>query len=1129
MKKKLLVVALGLSSSISLIGCSDNDNDNNHGVAVVPVPAPVFYDVKIIDGYLNGALAWLDMDDDQLADQNEPSALSGDGGVANLNVVNVDNHEQYPVFVNVIKGQTIDEDRGPVASSFMMSAAPGETVITPLSTLVHIMLRQLTDGTETAEELESITQMILTKIAQQLGISRDDVLGDFIAANNKAVSYVVENIVLGMLLPANASEFQLAMSENPIDSAFNRRLAAVSSLIKKVVDVTAENDFDSQELVFNSGDDFTLDSDADGVPDVYDSFPNDASEWVDNDDDGVGDNADTDDDNDGVLNVDDAFPLDSIESVDTDNDFIGNNADTDDDNDGVLDVDDAFPLDNTESVDTDGDGIGNNADPDDDNDGVIDELDMDPLDPTVGLSDTNKVIQFLNDSGDFYSFVSDGKNPPELYLETFNVNGAFASMQSKQRIKVDKSSVTLPSYAVAGMPLTVSGWQPTSIDYDIDFANDLMIVFPEMSFNISPVLTDLNGLNIAGNGLGWTLFEDESALYPEGAMAAEFYFKPNQDSYYLRNESPWVWAGDNGVSDGYAMTLNELITPTSAGDNPSTGVVHAVTIGDDIGVELVEDNTANFYTFDFDLIAQKIASTTWTMETLNGESFILFTVPQSTIDTWGDRWEPGSQHILFSVYEGTVNIGSLNKVNELISYDSRTYVNTVTKDAFVNAAEIPVTSCGFGDMDLGASLAIFNQSIVDCGGTQQPITADMLIDQNFYWVNGDGESRNRIFNADGTVTVYKQGVEYFIQNWIIDGEFVILSNSWGENNEESDELIWALIDNNGSEWSMKFFNTETYRDTEHQLVTKRSVWSNILDVSSADAEPDCDIKYVGEDASIADFDAQLALCGILPEMNISGSTIMRTTGSYQTRTYVFNEDYTANYYRNGIERGRQWTISDNGSLELYSYDGAELYYLMRLIDDSNGNLKYAVYDHDNKSIWSTTYQGVDLSVDILACEDLDSGWDDMSDEPLMYRSYDEFKQAITACQQSSNSMAKLSDKFIDQGITLSSGEILNPGDVSETYQLDAGGTGILSYEDIDGILALPMTWTVYEEGIIQVVIAYTDSDGLSHTAHNFLAIVDTNGIDFSVKTFSRSTEWGGLEDSALGYLWSSVLKVPDAE
>ena len=82
---------------------------------------------------------------------------------------------------------------------------------------------------------------------------------------------------------------------------------------------------------------------------------------------------DVDSDEDGVLDLDDDVPLDASETIDTDDDGVGNNADIDDDNDGVHDSDDAFPLDPSESVDTDGDGIGDNEDSDDDNDGIPDD------------------------------------------------------------------------------------------------------------------------------------------------------------------------------------------------------------------------------------------------------------------------------------------------------------------------------------------------------------------------------------------------------------------------------------------------------------------------------------------------------------------------------------------------------------------------------------------------------------------------------------------------------------------------------------------------------------------------------------------------------------------------------------
>ena len=81
-----------------------------------------------------------------------------------------------------------------------------------------------------------------------------------------------------------------------------------------------------------------VDSDGDGYSDDQDAFPNDPTEWLDTDSDGVGNNADTDDDGDGVPDGSDDFRLDASETTDTDGDGIGDNADTDDDGDGFSDA-----------------------------------------------------------------------------------------------------------------------------------------------------------------------------------------------------------------------------------------------------------------------------------------------------------------------------------------------------------------------------------------------------------------------------------------------------------------------------------------------------------------------------------------------------------------------------------------------------------------------------------------------------------------------------------------------------------------------------------------------------------------------------------------------------------------------
>ena len=146
-----------------------------------------------------------------------------------------------------------------------------------------------------------------------------------------------------------------------------------------------------------------LDSDQDGYSDVSDAFPNDATQWADQDLDGYGDNASgtapdscptesgtssedrlgcADSDSDGYSDAGDAFPSDATQWADQDSDGYGDNASgttpdacstesgtstedrfgcLDSDSDGYSDADDAFPGDATQWADQDSDGYGENA------------------------------------------------------------------------------------------------------------------------------------------------------------------------------------------------------------------------------------------------------------------------------------------------------------------------------------------------------------------------------------------------------------------------------------------------------------------------------------------------------------------------------------------------------------------------------------------------------------------------------------------------------------------------------------------------------------------------------------------------------------------------------------------------
>jgi len=155
----------------------------------------------------------------------------------------------------------------------------------------------------------------------------------------------------------------------------------------------------------------SLDTDNDGIgnnadaDDDNDSFNDDVELTVgtdpldplsvpaDFDGDGTPDALDDDRDGDGVENLADAFPDDATESVDTDSDGIGNNADSDDDNDGFTDdvelsvgTDPLDPL--SVPADLDGDSTPDALDDDRDGDGVDNIADAFPDDPTRSEPET---------------------------------------------------------------------------------------------------------------------------------------------------------------------------------------------------------------------------------------------------------------------------------------------------------------------------------------------------------------------------------------------------------------------------------------------------------------------------------------------------------------------------------------------------------------------------------------------------------------------------------------------------------------------------------------------------------------------------------------------------------------------
>lgn len=97
----------------------------------------------VADGYLQGARVFLDRNGNRIWDSGEPMAISTAGGTYTL-TINPGEGEKYSVVVEVIAGETIDEDDGQqVADSYLLEAPAGRWhFVSPLTTLVNLEMQK---------------------------------------------------------------------------------------------------------------------------------------------------------------------------------------------------------------------------------------------------------------------------------------------------------------------------------------------------------------------------------------------------------------------------------------------------------------------------------------------------------------------------------------------------------------------------------------------------------------------------------------------------------------------------------------------------------------------------------------------------------------------------------------------------------------------------------------------------------------------------------------------------------------------------------------------------------------------------------------------------------------------------
>jgi len=436
-KKYALVGCLSL-----LFGCGSGgsdeaeqtklDNPENNGSMDQEV-VKEYLEVTAIDGYIRGATAYLDINGNYLLDNSEPSAITGAGGLAKIEVTQLSDEQRKARFIINVEAGAVDEDTISTThpdgkpllegEEFQLSSLPDQSLATPFTTIVN-MLGGANPGPET-----------ISRLAASWGIDESKLTSDYIKEQNSLLRSLAKQIINHRLIPNELSsnnnpqanlELELIpallvddlksaeiadvlTSEELLAKKAEIAIATAKSLIFRhlsdgtdITDVEKDTLINELRIVSQLATTFAQDTDmpAESASELLSTvipvlMERNSIELSDLD-------SDIEQAANNILSESSIF-ISAVKSGakagDLDNDGISNMDDDDLDGDLVVNSMDLFPFDPTESSDLDNDGIGDNSDNDKDGDGVQNEDDDFPLDADYSEdADGDKVA----DEIDFY-------------------------------------------------------------------------------------------------------------------------------------------------------------------------------------------------------------------------------------------------------------------------------------------------------------------------------------------------------------------------------------------------------------------------------------------------------------------------------------------------------------------------------------------------------------------------------------------------------------------------------------------------------------------------------------------------------------------------------------------------------
>lgn len=158
------ILATAIALSLAACGGGDSSSGNSNGGGSTDggttTPTQASLTGKAADGYLEGALVCLDVNENKACDSGEPSATTDENGAYTLNATQTE-IDASPLLVEVIAGTTIDSDFPGVAieKGYSLSAPAGAVFVSPLTTLIQ---NEIEKGATVEESVAAVKALLGT-------------------------------------------------------------------------------------------------------------------------------------------------------------------------------------------------------------------------------------------------------------------------------------------------------------------------------------------------------------------------------------------------------------------------------------------------------------------------------------------------------------------------------------------------------------------------------------------------------------------------------------------------------------------------------------------------------------------------------------------------------------------------------------------------------------------------------------------------------------------------------------------------------------------------------------------------------------------------------------------------------